>query len=180
MAKAKLMNSFLWTEILTFKASAWQRSILTPQCIRNYVSRLAWKEGRIGWILMFFLIFYCSLSQALTVDHYPFTSNEQQQQFQGLISQLRCLVCQNQDLADSNADLAKDLRLQVYNMVIVGKSDTEIKQYMVSRYGDFILFKPPLNGQTYILWMLPFLLLVIGFLILWRIVNRRKKIYGKG
>ncbi len=111
---------------------------------------------------------------------YPFTSNEKQQQFHGLISQLRCLVCQNQDLADSNADLAKDLRLQVYNMVKVGKSDTEIKQYMVSRYGDFVLFKPPLNGQTYILWMLPFLLLVIGFLILWRIVNRRKKIYGKG
>lgn len=125
-------------------------------------------------VMVIALLLSFTIAQADTVDRYPLPTITQQQQFQTLINQLRCLVCQNQDLADSNADLAKDLRRQVYEMVLANKSDAQIKQYMTARYGDFILFKPPFNLQTIVLWLLPFLLLVIGFIILWRLARRSK------
>jgi cytochrome c-type biogenesis protein CcmH len=121
---------------------------------------------RIFLFLIFSLIIPATFAESM--DLYPFPRASQQQQFQGLINQLRCMVCQNQNLADSNADLAKDLRRQVYEMVLANKSDQEIKQYMISRYGDFILFKPPFKIQTMVLWLAPFLFLLIGLLILWR------------
>lgn len=112
-------------------------------------------------------------ARAETVDLYPLPTTAQQQQFHNLITQLRCLVCQNQNLADSNADLAKDLRQQVYILVSQHHSDTQIKEYLTKRYGDFILFKPPFNPQTFLLWCSPFLLLLIGALILWRLTRSR-------
>ena len=125
-------------------------------------------------LLILFLLFCYSSVYAETLDRYPFPTAAQQQQFQSLITQLRCLVCQNQDLADSNADLAKDLRRQVYEMVLANKTDAEIKQYLTARYGDFVLFKPPFNPQTMVLWLLPFILLAGGFLLLWRLTARKK------
>lgn len=74
-----------------------------------------------------------------------------------LASELRCLVCQNQSLADSNADLAIDLKNQVREMLVAGKSDSEIRDYMVARYGEFVLYKPPFRAATLILWLGPFL-----------------------
>lgn len=99
---------------------------------------------------------------------YPLDSAKKEAQFNHLLKDLRCLVCQNQDLADSNADLAKDLRDQVYQLVKEGKSDTEISDYLTSRYGDFILFKPPVKAITLLLWFGPALFLLLGFLIFWR------------
>lgn len=99
---------------------------------------------------------------------YPFDSVKKETQFNHLLKDLRCLVCQNQDLADSNAELAKDLRDQVYQMVKEGKSDGEISDYMTSRYGDFILFNPPVKLITLLLWFGPFLFLLLGFIIFWR------------
>jgi cytochrome c-type biogenesis protein CcmH len=95
-------------------------------------------------------------------------SAQKEAQFQHLLKDLRCLVCQNQDLADSNADLAKDLRAQVYQMVKEGKSDTEISDFLTARYGDFILFNPPVKAVTFLLWFGPILFLLLGFIIFWR------------
>lgn len=124
------------------------------------------------------ILLLCGLSLCFSVyaegvDRYPLPSPQQQQQFQNLINQLRCLVCQNQNLADSNADLAKDLRAQVYNMVLAKKTDAQIKDYMTTRYGDYILFKPPFNAQTALLWLGPLLLLAPGFFILWKLTRTR-------
>ncbi len=81
-----------------------------------------------------------------------------------LTSELRCLVCQNQSLADSHADLAIDLKNQVRSQMQAGKSDAEIRDYMVARYGDFVLYDPPFKSSTLLLWAGPFALLLIGFL----------------
>jgi len=92
-----------------------------------------------------------------------------------LTEQLRCLVCQNQTIADSNAGLAIDLREQVVKQVRSGRTDTEIKQYMVERYGDFVLYDPPFSTINSVLWVGPFVLLAIGFLLVWRSVVRRHR-----
>jgi cytochrome c-type biogenesis protein CcmH len=99
---------------------------------------------------------------------YPFDSPKQDAQFQHLLRELRCLVCQNQDLSDSNAELAKDLRREVYELVQENKTDTEIMDYLTSRYGDFILFKPPVKSITALLWFGPGLFLMVGIFIFWR------------
>jgi cytochrome c-type biogenesis protein CcmH len=91
-----------------------------------------------------------------------------------LETELRCLVCQNQTLADSNAPLAEDLRREVRELAKSGKSDAEIKQYLVARYGDFVLYRPPLQQNTWILWVGPFVLLAGGGAIWYSIVRRRK------
>jgi cytochrome c-type biogenesis protein CcmH len=104
---------------------------------------------------------------------YPLPTKKQDAQFQHLLKELRCLVCQNQDLADSNAGLAKDLRDQVYQMVKDGESDSDIIRYLTSRYGDFILFNPPVKGITALLWYGPMLFLLLGFFIFWRTCLKR-------
>jgi len=91
-----------------------------------------------------------------------------------LESELRCLVCQNQTLADSNADLADDLRREVRNLARAGSSDEEIKTYLVARYGDFVLYRPPLKLTTLLLWGGPFVLLAGGALLWWMILRRRQ------
>jgi cytochrome c-type biogenesis protein CcmH len=106
---------------------------------------------------------------------YPLDSAQKEAQFNHLLKDLRCLVCQNQDLADSNADLAKDLRAQVYQMVKGGKSDSEISDYLTARYGDFILFKPPVKGITLLLWFGPILFILIGLFIFLRTCFRVKR-----
>lgn len=90
-----------------------------------------------------------------------------------LESELRCLVCQNQTLADSNADLAGDLRREVRELALAGRNDEQIRAYLVARYGDFVLYDPPLKGTTWLLWFGPFALLGAGGLLWWRILRRR-------
>ncbi len=91
-----------------------------------------------------------------------------------LETELRCLVCQNQTLADSNAPLAEDLRREVRTLALAGKSDDEIRAYLVARYGDFVLYLPPVKGTTWILWAGPFGLLA-GGLVVWLVVLRRRR-----
>lgn len=93
-----------------------------------------------------------------------------------LESGLRCLVCQNQTLADSNADLAADLRREVRELALAGKRDDQIRDYLVARYGDFVLYDPPLKGTTWLLWFGPFALLGAGGLLWWRILRRRERL----
>lgn len=104
---------------------------------------------------------------------YPLPTRKQEAQFSYLLKELRCLVCQNQDLADSNASLAADLRTQVYEMVKEGESDTEIIRYLTARYGDFILFNPPVKALTALLWYGPALFLLLGLVIFWRTSLKR-------
>ncbi|OGA25138.1 MAG: cytochrome C biogenesis protein [Betaproteobacteria bacterium RIFCSPLOWO2_02_FULL_67_26] len=91
-----------------------------------------------------------------------------------LSEQLRCLVCQNQSIAESNAELAVDLRRQIRDQIKAGKSDNEIVDFMVQRYGDFVLYRPPLNTTTVLLWGGPLLLLVIGAVVLARNLRERR------
>ncbi len=90
-----------------------------------------------------------------------------------LYTELRCLVCQNSTLADSDADLAKDLRREVRKLVDEGKTDEEVVDYLVARYGDFVTFRPPVNASTALLWFGPFFMLVIGLIILVVVLKRR-------
>ncbi|WP_045738571.1 cytochrome c-type biogenesis protein [Xanthomonas sp. MUS 060] len=114
-------------------------------------------------LLLALLWLACSLpSFAQAVDPLPFKDHAQEQRFQQLTTQLRCLVCQNENLADSDAPLARDLRHQVFAQLQAGRSDAQIKQYMVARYSDFVLYDPPLAPATWLLWFGPALLLVAG------------------
>ena len=90
-----------------------------------------------------------------------------------LENELRCLVCQNQTLAESNAPLAEDLRKEVRSLAVAGKSDDDIRAYLVARYGDFVLYKPPVKPTTYALWLGPFVLLAVGVFVWFRILRRR-------
>ncbi|WP_020167251.1 MULTISPECIES: cytochrome c-type biogenesis protein [Methylotenera] len=92
-----------------------------------------------------------------------------------LSTELRCLVCQNQTLADSDAPLAEDLRVEIREMAAQGKSDQEIIDYLVARYGDFVLYRPPVKATTVLLWIGPFLLLVAGVIGLGLILRSRQK-----
>lgn len=91
-----------------------------------------------------------------------------------LAEELRCLVCQNQTIADSNAPLALDLRNQIRTQIAQGRSDDQIRAYMVERYGDFVLYKPPFKANTALLWLAPALLLLAGGAVFWIVVRRRK------
>ena len=95
-----------------------------------------------------------------------------------LENELRCLVCQNQTLAESNAPLAEDLRKEVRDLATGGKSDDEIRTYLVARYGDFVLYKPPVKSTTYVLWFGPFVLLAGGAVAWWMLIRRRSRATG--
>ena len=99
---------------------------------------------------------------------------ETDRRLRALSAELRCLVCQNQSLADSNAELAVDLRRQVEVMIVRGDSDTKIKAFLVDRYGDFVLYRPPVQGNTALLWFGPFGLLLVGA-VAWTVVQRRSR-----
>jgi cytochrome c-type biogenesis protein CcmH len=91
-----------------------------------------------------------------------------------LAHELRCLVCQNQTIADSSAPLAVDLRQQIRTQIAQGRSDSQIRDYMVERYGDFVLYNPPFKATTAVLWGAPLLLIVVGALVFARVVRRRR------
>lgn len=102
---------------------------------------------------------------------FEFDDPQKEARFKHLSEELRCLVCQNQTLADSNAGLAMDLRKELYRMINDNASDDEIKDFMVSRYGDFVLYKPPVKTSTYLLWFGPFVLVILGLFLLIRMIR---------
>jgi len=99
-----------------------------------------------------------------------------EQRMKALTEQLRCLVCQNETLADSRADLAEDLRRQIREQMKAGKSDKEIIAFLTERYGDFVLYNPPVKRTTYLLWFGPFILLITGTAVLYRYLKRRREL----
>ncbi|MFQ5756031.1 MAG: cytochrome c-type biogenesis protein [Acidiferrobacterales bacterium] len=104
---------------------------------------------------------------------FEFSGPAEEQRYRELLAELRCLVCQNQSLADSNADLAQDLREEVYRLMKQGGSDKEVIAFLVARYGDFVLYRPPVKPITYLLWFGPALLLMLGIVVMVRFVRRR-------
>ena len=110
----------------------------------------------------------------VTLEAFKFDSKAEEQHFKDLIEELRCLVCQNQSLADSDAELAHDLRAEVYDMIQAGKSDEEIVTFLVARYGDFVLYNPPVKPSTWLIWFGPFVLLLIAAILLLRALRRQK------
>lgn len=98
-----------------------------------------------------------------------------QARYENLTKDLRCLVCQNESIADSNAFLARDLRRQVQEMLVAGKTDQAILDFMKARYGEFVLYNPPLGPKTYLLWGAPFILMVLGALVIFKVVRNRTR-----
>ena len=114
---------------------------------------------------------------AFAIDTAPaFTDPAQQARYERVIRELRCLVCRSETIADSNATLAADLRRQVREMMAAGKTDQEIFQHMVDRYGDYVLYKPPLAARTWLLWGGPILLLVGGAAVAGLVIARKSKL----
>jgi cytochrome c-type biogenesis protein CcmH len=111
---------------------------------------------------------------ALAIDsEKAFDDPALQARYEHINRELRCLVCQNQTIADSNATLAQDLRREVREMIQAGKSDDEIRDFMIQRYGDFVLYRPRMTGSTFLLWATPVLLLLLGTFIGIRYVRRQ-------
>lgn len=111
----------------------------------------------------------------LTVAHAQEFTPEQAERYGKLVSELRCLVCQNQSIADSNAPLAADLREQVRGQILAGRSDAEITDYVTARYGDFVLYRPPFKPATWLLWIGPFVLLVVALTVAGVFVRRHSR-----
>jgi cytochrome c-type biogenesis protein CcmH len=110
-------------------------------------------------------------SAAFDIESMP--TPEMQQRYDGLVHELRCMQCQNQSIADSPVGLAEDLRRDVREQIIAGKTDAQIRDSMVARYGNIILFRPPFTPSTAWVWVLPFLLLLVGVFVAVRVVRQR-------
>ncbi len=123
-------------------------------------------------VLVFILLF---LVTAQVAGEVTLRNPEDEQRFNDLSKVLRCMVCQNQSIADSNAELARDFRDQVKEQINEGQSDAEIIDYMVERYGHYILYRPPFSMATAILWMGPFILVVVGFVMVVRTMRRQEQ-----
>jgi cytochrome c-type biogenesis protein CcmH len=115
------------------------------------------------------------LCVAQAIQPLPFRNHAEEVRFQHLSAELRCPMCQNETLADSNAPIAHDLRRQVFEMMQAGKSDDEIKAFLVDRYSQFVLYKPPVEPSTWLLWFGPLVLLAIGGIVVAVQVRRRAR-----
>ena len=127
-----------------------------------------------AWLLLM-LIAFTAVVSAQAIDPLPFRDHAEELRFQHLTSELRCLVCQDENLADSNADFARDLRHKVFELMQQGKSDAQIKQYLVDRYSDFVLYDPPLNVRTWLLWFGPLLILIAGGFTVGHTIRKRSR-----
>ena len=112
---------------------------------------------------------------AESIEASIFETEEQQSRYTQLIEDIRCPVCQGQSIGGSNSGLAKDLREKVREMILDGRSDPEIYSYMVERYGDFVVYKPPVNTKTYLLWFAPLFILILSLIFLFRSTRRNKE-----
>ncbi len=130
-------------------------------------------------LLVFILATVMSMSAHAAIDVYDFDSIQQEAQYRGLIEELRCPKCQNQNLAGSDAPIAQDLKQKTYDLVKDGRSDGEIRDYMQERYGDFISYKPPVRPSTWILWFFPPLLLIL-LIAGWFWQTKRRQLTARG
>lgn len=125
--------------------------------------------------LLGLVLLLMSTAAGAVIETRTFDDPANQRLYEELIEELRCLVCQNQNLAASNADLAKDLRRQAYELIQDGANKSEVLDYMVARYGDFVLYRPPLKATTLLLWLGPGLGLALGLVVAVMVVRRRRQ-----
>ena len=152
-------------------------SILSHSIQRRSLSKLA--SLLIAALMTVMLTFVFSANAYAAIDVYEFNSVQQEAQYRGLIEELRCPKCQNQNLAGSDAPIAQDLKQKTYDLVRDNRSDGEIRDYMQERYGDFISYKPPVRPSTWILWFFPPLLLVV-LIGGWFWQSRRRQLTARG
>ena len=124
-------------------------------------------------VMLVALCFYIPVATA--IDTFEFDNMQQEQTFHDLTKVLRCPKCQNQNISDSNAELAKDLRNKTYELVKKGQSQDQVIKYMVDRYGNFVRYDPPMTPATIFLWLGPLLFILIGFYIVFRMTRKQKK-----
>jgi cytochrome c-type biogenesis protein CcmH len=125
--------------------------------------------------LVFLLLVLLGAPLHAGVETFDFATEEQRQRYLEFARELRCPKCQNQNLADSNAPIAQDLRLELHRLLLEGKTDAEIVDFMVTRYGEYVLYEPPLETKTLLLWGAPVLMLCAGLLVLAGIVRRARR-----
>ena len=118
------------------------------------------------------LLLFSAVSSQARIDAYQFDDPEKEALYKKLIKELRCTVCQNQDIGDSNAELAKDLRRKTYEMISKGEDEEFVLDFMSQRYGDFVLYRPRLQTNTLLLWIGPFIILIIAVFVLLRFIRR--------
>lgn len=121
------------------------------------------------------LLLFISVTGQAGVETYGFENPKQEASYKKLVAELRCLVCQNQNLADSNAELAHDMRRKTYEMVAAGKTENEIVDYMVARYGDFVMYNPPVKQTTVLLWFGPLLFLLLAGVVVVMFLRNQKR-----
>jgi len=128
-------------------------------------------------LVLCFLLMLGFSASLLAIDSEPaFTDPALQARYDRLTEEIRCLQCQNQPIADSNAGIAADLRLKVKELIAAGKTDQEILDYVVARYGDFVLYRPPFAPRTWLLWGGPFLFLIIGLLVAVSVIFKKSRL----
>lgn len=134
-------------------------------------------RGRLPTVAVFLLgLWLAAGAMASAIEPLDFESDLQRQRFQALAAELRCTVCQNQSLSDSDAPLAQDLRREVFRMLQDGRSDQEIRNFMVERYGNYVLYNPPMAAHTLLLWLGPIALLLIGLVATIQVVRKRRTV----
>ena len=137
------------------------------------MARAGW-TGRIAlmvWMLCLGSVLSVPLAQA--IDPVELEDPVLQERYRALSHELRCMQCQNQSIADSPVGLAGDLRREVRELLLQGKTDDEVREHLRARYGDFILFRPDFNARTAWLWLAPGLMLILGLVVAWRVIRRR-------
>ncbi len=140
------------------------RHTLLQRCARSWIYPLC------------FLLLLGAGAAHTAIDPYQFDDEQQRARYHRFVAELRCPKCQNQNLAGSDAPVATDLRRELHRLIVEGRSDREIVDYMVGRYGDFILYRPPLDSRTVVLWGLPAALLLIGIGVVAVIVRRHRRL----
>jgi cytochrome c-type biogenesis protein CcmH len=126
-------------------------------------------------LLLMIVLAFAGIAHGQAIEPMPFANHAQELRFQHLTRELRCPMCQNETLADSNAPIARDLRNQIFRMMQQGRSDDEIKQYLVARYSDFVLYDPPLTAGTMLLWFGPLLILLGGAGVVLAAIRKRNR-----
>jgi cytochrome c-type biogenesis protein CcmH len=114
-----------------------------------------------------------AVNAAAVIESYEFDNDIQRDRYNAFIEELRCPKCQNQNLSGSDSEIARDLRRKVHDMIMADKSDAEITQYMLDRYGDFVLYRPRFAGTTAVLWLMPAALILLGLIVWYRMGKRR-------
>jgi cytochrome c-type biogenesis protein CcmH len=139
---------------------------------RSHRGTLRWVSSVVSVASVFHALVFALLSTLALAQ--TEAKGPEEARVKALAEELRCLVCQNQTIADSNAPLAQDLRNQIRGQIAQGRSDDQIRGYMVERYGDFVLYRPPFKLTTALLWLGPVLMILGGAVVFWRVVRRKR------